>query len=369
MAHSGRALAASAQRAGLSVHVLDLFADEDTFQYTRSVSRVGDCSRGFLSERLESAVERLLAVENIAGIVAGSGFEDRPELLELVCRNRRLLGNEPEVLRAAKDPERFFGLLKRLGIPHPETSRQLPANPAEWLIKRIGGAGGGHIRFPGKDDPFPEGCYVQQFMDGTTYSVVSLANGREAAIIGFSQLWQESGFAEAPFKYGGAMSWRGLEKGLRRQVEEAVQAVVAALELKGLCGMDFIVDGEGRWHVLEVNPRPPATFELHEHQRGLFSDHVLACEGRLPTARSRSFGPPVISAHGVLYAPWTITVPVGVAWPEWTSDRPSPGTRIGQGEPICTVHARDGEEETARRLMKQRLASLRSPLGIFKEAA
>jgi hypothetical protein len=278
-----------------------------------------------------------------------------------------LLGNEPEVMGAAKDPERFFGLLKRLGIPHPETSNQTPADSARMLIKRVGGAGGGHIRFLRKDETCPEGCYLQRFVDGQTCSVVFLANIREAAIIGFSQLWQESGFAETPFKYGGAMSWMGLEKGLRRQVEESVQTVAAALELKGLCGMDFIVDGDGRWHVLEVNPRPPATFELHEHRRGLFSDHVLACVGRLPKARS--FGARVFSAHGILYAPGAIAVPAGIAWPEWTSDRPFSGTRIGQGEPICTVHARDGEEKTVQRLMEERLASLRSRLGIFKEAA
>jgi predicted ATP-grasp superfamily ATP-dependent carboligase len=360
-------LAASASRAGHPVHVLDLFADLDTYQYARSVGLAGDCQRGFEPERLESAVGRLLATENIAGIVTGSGFEDRPELLETIGRGRPLMGNGPETVRAVKDPVVFFGWLRRLGIPHPEISDRTPADSTGWLIKRIGGAGGGHIRSLGNNEACPDGCYLQRYVDGRAYSVVFLANGREAALVGFSQLWQARDFAGSPFKYGGAMAWRRPEKCLRGQVEEAVQAVVESLGLQGLCGMDFIVDCNGGWCVLEVNPRPPATFELHEHPAGLFSDHVLACAGRLP--RTRCSNTPTLTAQGVLYAPRLVTLAKGIVWPEWTSDRPSPGTRIQAREPICTVHARGGDEGAVRRLVVERLALVESRLGIFAEAA
>lgn len=150
VAQSGRALARSAGRAGIPVHVLDLYADRDTSALARSVSRIGSIATGFRADRLLGSLHRIEAREGIDGIVAGSGFEERIDLLEAMARVGRLLGNPPEVVRRAKDPACFFPLLARLGIPHPETVTEAPAGSradgAGWLCKRIGGAGGAHVR-------------------------------------------------------------------------------------------------------------------------------------------------------------------------------------------------------------------------------
>ena len=42
----------------------------------------------------------------------------------------------------------------------------------------------------------------------------------------------------------------------------AVKSVVSSLELSGLCGLDFILDDEGRAHLLELNPRATPTSHL-----------------------------------------------------------------------------------------------------------
>ena len=42
----------------------------------------------------------------------------------------------------------------------------------------------------------------------------------------------------------------------------AVKSVVSNLELSGLCGLDFIVDDDGRAHLLELNPRATPTSHL-----------------------------------------------------------------------------------------------------------
>ena len=42
-------------------------------------------------------------------------------------------------------------------------------------------------------------------------------------------------------------------------------------------------------------------------------------------------------AHAIIYAPHEIQIPTDVSWPLWTADRPHPGEKIQQYEPICNV--------------------------------
>jgi thioesterase domain-containing protein len=59
----------------------------------------------------------------------------------------------------------------------------------------------------------------------------------------------------------------------------AVKSIVSHLELSGLCGLDFILDDEGRAHLLELNPRATPT------------SHLVATDGTdLLTALRHAFG-------------------------------------------------------------------------------
>jgi uncharacterized protein len=342
VAQSGRALARSAGRAGIPVHVLDLYADGDTSALARSVSQIGSIATGFRADRLLDRLHRIEARERIDGIVAGSGFEERIDLLEAMARVGRLLGNLPEVVRRAKDPIDFFALLTRLGIPHPETVTEVPAGPRAddtgWLCKRIGGAGGTHVR--SAEACCPPGHYLQRQVPGRPHSLVFLADGRHAAIVGYNEIRVQGGTGAARFRYTGAVTVS--EPPVAPAVEDAVQALVPALGLVGLCGLDFMLDEDGRYSVLEVNPRPTGTFELYEdlgvEGPGLFQMHLSACEGRLPrTVRVLGRG---VAAQEVLWASATFAIPDALQWPHWARDRPAGGTLIQTGEPICTVHAR-----------------------------
>ena len=111
-----------------------------------------------------------------------------------------------------------------------------------------------------------------------------LADGRHAAIVGYNEIRVQGGTGAARFRYTGAVTVS--EPPVAPAVEDAVQALVPALGLVGLCGLDFMLDEDGRYSVLEVNPRPTGTFELYEdlgvEGPGLFQMHLSACEGRLP---------------------------------------------------------------------------------------
>src|SRR5262245_4597681 len=146
-AASGRALAASARRGGYVPLVADFFGDQDTAAPAHAHVRLPDgLAHGMRGDGLLAALERLATMREPAGVVCGTGFEDRPEVLGAIVRRWRLFGNTPEIVGRTKDPFAFAKLCRDCGIPHPELSLAAPADPTGWVVKRKGGAGGQHIR-------------------------------------------------------------------------------------------------------------------------------------------------------------------------------------------------------------------------------
>ncbi len=332
------------------MHVVDLFADRDTHAFARSAARVRPGPQGFDRETLCTAVEKVGARDRIAGVVAGSGFEQDPALLDALPASAELLGNAAEIVRSVKEPASFFAALSRLGIPHPDTRSSLPGDSRGWLRKRIGGSGGMHVRPLGADRQCPPGYFLQRAVAGRVQSVVFAANGRGATIVGYNAIWQEPG----TFTHRGAIADRSLPARVRKDLAQVVPELTSAFGLRGLCGADFIVDDDERWTLLEINPRPTASFELHERDGGLFTVHVDACRGRLP-ARA---GPQEnkIAAVRVLYAPHALQI--RHPWPRWSRDRPAAGSRVRAGEPICTVHAAGCEPGAVTRFLDTRCQKL-----------
>ena len=143
---------------------------------------------------------------------------------------------------------------------------------------------------------------------------------------------------------------RSVDGGLR----SAVEGICAALHLRGLVAFDFLIAGETPF-LLDVNPRPSATLDVFDDERGsLFNAHVAACADHTPHLPA----PQAVRAAAILYAdPGALTVGT-VAWPEWTADRPSPGTRIPRYRPIATVFAAGETTETAFESCHRRLDEL-----------
>jgi predicted ATP-grasp superfamily ATP-dependent carboligase len=346
-------LAQSACRAGYAVHVLDLFRDLDTRDAAVSTERIGALDSGIDRNAMLAGARRICAREPLVGIVTGSGFEDRPECLDALAQLGPLFANSAEAVRAVKDPDQFFPALTRLGIPCPETTQAACPATGSWLSKHIGAAGGAHIRNAQAGADCAPGTYFQKKVTGDPHSVLFLANGQAARVIGYSRQWPAH--AAGSFVYGGSVSLQQVHPRLNEPIAAAVDKLAVVFALRGLCGLDFIVTPTGDWRALEINPRPPATFELHEWQTGLAHAHIEACLGRLPESMP---APALLTrAHAVHYAPCAGVV-TRDRWPDWTSDRPEWGTRLHAGQPVCTVHAQGHDHAAARNLVEARLAQL-----------
>jgi predicted ATP-grasp superfamily ATP-dependent carboligase len=345
---SGRALAAAARRAGYAPLVADLFGDRDTEALAARAERVpGSLARGLRGPALLAALGRLAAGCAPIGLVYGSGFERRPTLLGALARHR-LLGNTPETVARLKDPFAFAELCRANAVPHPPVARQ--AGPGEWLEKRAGGAGGGHVR-PARRRTVRPPRYLQRKTAGRPVSALFLGDGRASRVLGFSEQWPAPTPGQ-PYRYGGAVRPAATAPHTVA-LEEAAARLTRAAGLVGLNSADFLLRDDG-FDLLEINPRPGATLDLFAELAELFAWHLDACRGRLPAQV------PVLSAAAgaaVVYAPRAFVLTDAFVWPDWTADRQPPGP-VAAAAPLCTVLARAESAPAARAQLQRRTAQI-----------
>lgn len=334
---------------------MDFFADRDTQETAAASLRFdGDMKTG-IGER--DLLDKLAVLAEAApsppiGFLYGSGFETNPGLLDAVAARWPVLGNGAETVSAVKDPGGFFRTLRSLGIPHPETRTTPPEHFEGWLVKRIGGAGGSHVS-TAKDEA-PGNVYYQRHVDGTPASLLFVANGSEMTPIGFSTQWAAPG-PRSPWRYGGAVRPAALGDARETRMIGWIASLVEAFSLTGLGSADFLVEDEKIW-LLEINPRPGATLDIFDDTaHPLISFHLDAVTTRKLPSRPSTGG---AAATAIVFARHGVTIPHGLEWPEWASDRPKPGERIAKDGPICTVMARGKTKDQARQCAERRVREI-----------
>ena len=354
-AASGRALAASARRGGYRPLVADYFGDQDTLAVADAHQRVADgLATGMTRDALLPALEALARGRTPIGVVCGSGFEDRPDLLAAIAQRWPLIGNAPEVIARIKHPNDFAALCRTCSIPHPDIAFERPTDPDDWLMKRCGGAGGLHVA-PVAANTTPPGRYFQRRVPGTPVSAMILADGSHAAVLGFSTQWASPTPAQ-PYRFGGAVAPADIAPATADLLTDAVRRLVAAVPLVGLNSADFLVADDRFW-LLEINPRPGATLDIFApDDRSLFALHVDACRGVRAPELAR---PTRARASAIVYAEQDIRVGA-LDWPDWTADRPHAGSVVNAGEPLCTVLATAATPDEARRLVARRSETILS---------
>ena len=357
---SGRALAQAARLSGFAPLVADFFGDADLSAWAQGNCQLrGNFSDGFQEAELVAALDGLSQGHAPLGIVCGSGFEDRPDLLAALGRRWRLLGNAPDLVAQLKNPMQFAALCMQAHVPHPETRLRQPADMSGWLAKQEGGSGGGHVGSSAANAGARK--YYQRLAQGHPVSLLVLADGRTCQILGTSRQWAAP-TPPQPFRYGGAVRPAMLSPGQDAALTAAAAAIVSALArqgaastgLAGLNSFDFLV-GDTGFTLLEINPRPGATLDIFTHP-GLFQAHIDATNGLLP-AKKLEFAD--AQAAAFLYAERDISVGPAEIWPDWVRDRPKPGAFLPCGTPVCTIVAAGTDAAAANRLLDQRIALMR----------
>ncbi|MSQ69380.1 MAG: ATP-grasp domain-containing protein [Gammaproteobacteria bacterium] len=360
-ARAGRQLAAAALAAGYRALVADVFGDVDTRALATHWAAL-PAGRGL---RLDAAgvaeVSRQFSARAPhAALVWGSGFERREALLQRLAGQHEVLGTSGAALRTLWEPARLSQRLRELDIPTPALRFSRVPRRGRWLAKQIGSAGGAHVRWARPGAALGRTAFAQAHCAGRSLSVSLVAGVGEVAVLGFCEHLFWPGAAR-PFEYGGALVVRDLPPAVTQRITSALVRLCPALGLVGLCGVDFVLDAQQRWWLIEINPRPTATFDLLAHAGDVFRAHLAASRGQ-PLPAIRTVG--ALRAQAVYYAPAAISVPNSLNWPAWTADRPQGGSTWPCGAPVCTVRASARTPAATRRKLQQRLHALAGLLGV-----
>jgi len=351
----GRVLASAAHKAEIPVYVLDVFHDTDTQACALASRAVTAHGAYFDAADLLTAAQRLCPPDT--PLVYGAGFENSPSLLQELAADRVLYGNSPELFAQLTNPAYFFPLLKKLGIPHPETAFDQPLDAETTVCDEDGWINVPQTVFTAEKprwltkDSIHHYCefqrtlspdtkiscigqrYYQRRLRGTLHSALFLADGHTACIIGYTEKWHNKVVAGTPYVSEGAVSVQDMP--LQAEIAEVIQTLVAETGIKGLCSLEMLLNASG-FHVLELIPRPSVTMELHEVHGNLFYWHLQACQGVLPAMLRQPSGQ---RAYAIAYANHSLRIPEHPKWPAWTANHPSPNTTIEAGDPVCMVVA------------------------------
>lgn len=371
---SARAMAQSMAAGGFDVVALDCFGDLDTRAASRDWRPIRDPASPaprIDARALLGQLGALAAQGACAGWIAGGGFEADPALLARAAVTLPLIGCPPAAVEAVRDPRRFFALLDGHHIDHPPVREQAPDDRRGWLRKDARGTGGWAVLEADEahaDDaaagPHPM-AYWQRRGPGMAMSATFVADGRRAVVIGFNRLLSRS-FGRRPFVYCGAIGPVAMPPRAAAAVESAVDRLVDAGGLVGLASLDLLLDGD-RVSVLECNPRPPATLELHDDRLpgGLMRAHWEACTAsRLPdrAALAPVGGAQAVRGSRIVYARRSFLLgPAPAAWLAAQADvrdRPAAGQHFDAGDPVCSVFARGVDAPAVEDMLRQRRRAL-----------
>ncbi|MGJ7506706.1 ATP-grasp domain-containing protein [Variovorax sp. GT1P44] len=351
---SARMLAESAVADGLEVAALDLFGDADTRRACVEWHSIGDpASLSIDGDRLLTVLEALARRQRVTGWIAGAGFEGRPDLLERGAALLPLIGTQADAMRRVRDPQTFFGFLDARSIAHPAVRMTAPDDADGWLVKDAHGCGGWHIRRAAASDTASAHRYFQREVPGRPMSATFIANGSDAAVLGFNQLIVRP-LAGRPFVFCGSVGPVTLPAGVEERVTGALRALAAGFSLRGLGSLDFMRDGDAV-DVLEVNPRPPATMALYGP--GTVAAHVRACaQGELPPSRLQGASD-IVRGTEVVFAPRRLWLDEPatqrLASRADCHDLPAGATAFQAGDPLCSVSASGTDAEHVRALLQR----------------
>jgi predicted ATP-grasp superfamily ATP-dependent carboligase len=357
---SVRAAAFSALRAGYRPWCADLFRDADL---------AGRCPAFRIPGRYPAGLLSLLEQAPQAPVVYTGALENHPAVIRELARQRPLLGTGPEVLARVRDPLFLAECARRAGLSAPALRAGMDEETTgeeqrRWLVKPLLGAGGLGIRFDEAGAARPgRAHYRQEFIPGSPVGALYLGTGRDAVFLGLNrQLVGETWCGAIGFRYCGGIGPLTVEEPLAGDLTRLGQELCRESELRGLFGVDGILQGQRFWPV-EINPRYTASVEILEYATGW---PALAAHGRVfaggAPLRDPIFPYPQrlpragVVGKAILYAsrdgsfpaegPWLATLrrprPIEEL-PEF-ADIPAPGEPLLAGHPVLTVLARAGTE-------------------------
>jgi predicted ATP-grasp superfamily ATP-dependent carboligase len=375
---SARAAAFSALGAGFEVVAADLFADADLKQACPA-TRIEHYPQGF--------VEWLARTDCDAWLYTG-GLENHPALVERMASERPLLGNGGPALRRVRNPLELQEEMCAAGLRFPETLNDAAGLPLDgsWLCKTYRAAGGIGVwaldSAAAADRARRLGAVYQKRIDGRRCDAgaVYLLGEQHAQLLGVTRQLVGVDWAPRPWQYAGSIGPAPVQPAVSEQLVRLGDVLVRRFALRGLVGVDLVIDGDAAW-IVEVNPRYTASVEVLERAIGgsLIAEHVAACQQprwqgcrAAPIAEAdddssrRTFGKAIVFAkHEIAITPSFQHWAIQQSSLEWhacrVADIPASGEVIQQGHPVLTVFS-EGSSLDCQEALREQVATVEARL-------
>jgi uncharacterized protein len=339
---NARHIACSAARAGHEIFAVDGYCDLD-LKLCASQTALLDTKRAekIICECIRSFCPDVL--------VLGPGMEG------FSISGVRILNNTPEKVVKVSDKLWLARWLEDRDYPTIPAGDDASCIGFPAVVKPRKGAGGLGCRLVRNEIELKiqEGHIIQEFVDGIPSSVSVIGNGRESKAISINEQLIGLQWAGAKdFRYCGNITPLQYPcSGLA----ELAERITSELRLVGSIGVDFLITEKGPL-VVEVNPRFQGSLETVELSTGLnvFQSHLEAFQGKLPDQpHSKN-----TAGRVIIYADKDVKIG-RILGPEWTTDIPMPGTKIGKGNPLISILAVGKNRQEVMKLLKNRARFLR----------
>lgn len=366
---SCRAAAASAIAAGWAVYAADLFDDLDLAAAAVATNRAGHYPDGLVSA--------VASFPSAPWCYTGA-LENHLHILDSIAARRPLAGNDADRVRHVRQPATLATILSLAGLRAPETAAAPDGvrTDGSFLRKPLASAGGrGIVVWTPLVPPAREPCIWQRRTAGEPLSAVLALSADSGRVLGVTRQLVGAAWCRAPaFAFCGAilMPRTAVPTKVHAQFDSLATTLAARCGLRGIVGVDSILESDGMLTVLEVNPRPTASAELIERAKGtsIMATHLAAFGHASP--RPSQAGCPGIWSKAILFTarPTPICEPlldrlIERAAP-WTSadghpalaDIPRPDQVLRPGAPVLTVFARGDTEPESVAELRRRIAAV-----------
>lgn len=303
-----------------------------------------------------AAIPDIIASFPDGPVLLTGAMENHPATIARIAEHRTILGSSLDAIKTIRDPIKLENMpliaglrVCKIRITTPLAGRlgRLLFGEPSWLIKPIRGAGGRGIRV-WSGESVDDQHYLQERITGPSIAAIYVADSDSSArLIGITrQLVGDRAFHAKPFHYCGSIGPITPPIAVENTLVELGNQLVKRYDLRGLFGVDTIVDSSNKVRPVEVNPRYTASLEVLERAgtSPLLMNFLPETFTPPPaTQRSRSA---TLCGKAVLFAHGSHRVPdlYDFFAPDQIADVPAVDEVITAGHPICTLFA-DGSTE------------------------
>ncbi len=357
---STRAAARSAVEAGYTPWCVDLRGDRDLREIAGATRTLApDAFPAALLARLEDAPRN-------APVLLTAPMENHPDVVRAIAFQRPLLGGSADAIVASRSPEAIPSLQPLPGIRYPRSGSRLSLSRrigqmllggfvkgAKHLLKPRLSSHGAGIEWYAPGRRVDDAHYVQQYVRGEPHTAVFSADGWSAFLLGVTEkIVGDPAFgATSPFQTLGDLGPVKLSEETRASLSRLAVQISQKYDVRGVFGVDLIMDHGGRLWPIEINPRYPSATEVLERAEG-----VVALLGTGASARAGKGSRGLTMGRVSVLATSDVTVgdlyePLPAAQ---VCDVPPVGARIAKGRPICSVLASAPGREAVLRQLRER---------------